>query len=333
MKAMMKQRWLKIIIVGVLLLGCGVVLTLLFNWPAMARTTAVYALPHSQTDETAVLGADTAQLAGDYSGVVQLEFVVAGVYSDTLAAPPPPAAGEPEPPDLGAIDLALSLSQDGSMVGGYVNLEKTLVFTETHTIQKDGAALKIGSYVNGSFDGTNLTLVSEQVATTLGGQPIQRQFRMSGAISVSDGSQISGEYRETLWGATHQPVTVLGTFTLQRPVWPTGEPETSNKVPDTVADAATTTPGAAVTINVLANDTDPDGDALAVTNVSRPQLGQATTNGQSVTYRSNPTFNGVDTFSYFVSDGKGGAAANSVTVTVSGDPTDYMIYLPVMVRK
>lgn len=330
----MKQRWLKITIVGVLLLGCGVVLTRMFSLPEMARTTAVYALPsQSQTGETAALEADTAQLAGDYSGVVQLEFVVAGVYSDTLAAPPPPAAGEPEPPDMGAIDLALNLSQDSSTVSGYVNLEKTLVFTETHTIPNGNTTLKIGPYVNGSFDGTNLTLVSEQVATTVGGQPVQRQFQMSGTISVSDGSQISGEYRETLWGATHQPVTVLGTFTLQRPVWPTGEPETSNKAPDTTADTATTTPGAAVTINVLANDTDADGDALTVTNVSRPQFGQATTNGQSVTYRSNPTFNGVDTFSYFVSDGKGGTAANSVTVTVSGETTNYMIYLPLAVRK
>jgi hypothetical protein len=333
MKAMMKQRWLKITIVGVLTLGCGVVLTLMFNLSDVAQPTAVYALHQLQTGETAALGADTAQLAGDYSGDVQLQFTVAGVYSDTLAAPPPPAAGTPEPPDLGAIDLALSLSQDGSTISGYVNLEKTLVFTDTHTIQKDGAALKIGPYVNGSFDGTNLTLVSEQVATTLSGQPIQRQFRLSGAISMSDGSQITGEYRETLWGATSQPVTVLGTFTLQRPVWPTGEPEPGNKAPDTAADTATTTPGTAVTINVLENDTDPNGDALTVTGVSRPQFGQATTNGQSVTYRSNPSFRGVDTFTYFVSDSKGGTAANSVTVTVSGEPGNYLIYLPLIVRQ
>ena len=330
---MMKYRWLRMIITGVLLLGCGVMLMFMFGLPEMAQQTAVYALPQSQTSTTVARETDTAQLAGDYNGEVQLQFTVAGVYSETLAAPPPPAVGEPEPPDLGAIDLALSLNQDGNTISGYVNLDKTLVFTETHTIPNGGTTLKIGPYVNGRFDGTNLTLVSEQVATTVGGQPVQRQFQMSGTISVSDGSQISGEYRETVWGITHQPVTVLGTFTLQRPVWPTGAPETGNKAPDTEADTAATTPGTAVTINVLANDTDPDGDALTVTSVSRPQFGQATTNGQTVTYRSNPTFRGVDTFSYFVSDGKDGVAANSVTVTVSGEATNYSIYLPLVVRK
>jgi hypothetical protein len=172
------------------------------------------------------------------------------------------------------------------------------------------------------------------VATTIGGQPIQRQFQLSGTISASDGSQISGEYRETLWGATHQPVTVLGAFTLQRTVFATGAPDMSNKAPDTVADTATTTQGTPVTINVLANDTDVNGDPLTITAVSNPQFGTAITNGQNVTYTPNAGFAGEDSFSYFVSDGHGNTTAGSVTVTIIGDgqPGSNTIYLP-LVRK
>lgn len=328
----MKQRWLKIIISGAFLFGLGLAMMLLFNGVKIAQPTAVFA--QQQTANSVTVKADTAQLAGDYRGTVDLQFVVAGVYSDTLAAPPPPAEGAPELPDLGAIDLALNLTQTNDAVSGYVNLDRTLVFLEAHTIPNGGSTLKIGPYVNGSFDGTNLTIVSEQVAATLSGQPIQRQFRLTGAIVASDGSQISGEYRETLWGATREPVTVVGTFMLQRPVFATGAPDPGNQAPDIVADSATTTRGISVTIDVLANDGDVDGDTLTITSVSKPQFGTATTNGQNVTYRPNVTFVGEDNFSYFVSDGQGNTAAGSVTVTVEpgNGPVSYESYLPLIMR-
>lgn len=323
----MNHKWLKIMMAGVLLLSLSALITLMFNLSEAAQSMTALA---SRSQTANAVEADAAPLAGDYSGEVQLQFTVAGVFSDTLVTPPPPAAGTPEPPDMGVIDLALNLSQNGAALDGYVSLEKTLVFTATHVIQKDGASLGIGPYVTGTFDGTNLTLVSEQVATTLNGQPVRRQFRLSGAISASDGSRISGEYRETLWGATHQPVTVLGAFTLQRTVFPTDAPEISNKAPETVADRATTAPGTAVTINVLANDMDVDGDPLAITTVSNPQFGIATTNGQDVTYTPTAGFAGEDSFSYFVTDGHGNTTAGSVTVTVGDQPNT--IFLPLARR-
>jgi hypothetical protein len=307
----MKNRWL-IAALGLLLAGGmgGLVLT---YWRVGSLPAAVGPMVAQAGGPLGAEQANAAQVAGDYSGVVNLQVTVAGVYSDTL--PTQPISGTP---DLGSIDLALSISQAGSVLTGYVNLDKTLVFTVEHTIQSGGAALKIGPYINGSFNGTNVILTSEKVATTLNGQTMQRQFRLTGAISQSDGSQITGQYRETVWGAARQPVTVIGAFTLQRPVFATGAPDTGNKAPQTLPDAASTAQGVAVTIHVLANDTDPDGDALTVTGVSKPQFGQATTNGQTVTYTPNPAFTGLDSFSYFVSDGKGGTAANSVTVTVNG---------------
>src|SRR5262245_50497896 len=171
---MMKHTWLKITIVGALMLSLAVMITPMFGVHGMARPTAALAL-QPQTIHAAAVAAGAAQLAGDYSGVVQLKFTAAGVYSDTLATPPPPAAGQPAPPDLGSIDLALKLSQNGSALSGYVSLDKTLVFTATHSIPNGGTTLKTGPNVSGSFNGTNLTLLSERVAATLSGQPIRRQ--------------------------------------------------------------------------------------------------------------------------------------------------------------
>jgi Bacterial Ig domain len=328
---MMKHKWLSITIAGALVLSLAVMITPMFGVRGMVRPTAALA-GQPQTINAAAVAASAAQLAGDYSGAVRLQFTAAGILSDTLATPPPPAAGQPEPPDMGTIDLALKLYQNSSTVSGYVSLDKTLVFTATHTIKNGNATIKTGPNVSGSFNGTNLTLISERVAATLSGQPIRRQFRLTGAISASDGSQISGQYRETIWGATHQPVTVVGAFTLQRPVFDVTAPDTSNKAPNTLADNAATPRGKAVTINVLANDSDPNGDALTITAVSRPQFGSATTNGQNVTYTPNVGFAGQDSFSYFVSDGHGNTTAGSVTVVVGGQLSGHVVYLPVLRR-
>jgi hypothetical protein len=313
----MKNKWF-ITALGLLLgMGMGGVGLTLFRVSGLSSAT--HQVPaQAQPAQVAAAQNSAAQVAGDYSGVVKLQFALVGVYSDTLATPQPPAAGTPAPPDLGSADLSLPLSQTGNALSGYVSLDKTLIFTVEHTIQNGGTTLKIGPYVNGSFDGANLTLTSERVATTLSGKPVQRQFRLTVAISQSDGSQLTGEYRETLWGAARQPVTIIGTFTLQRVVFDTTAPDMSNKAPDMAVDTATTTQGTAVTINVLANDADVNGDALTITAVSKPQFGTATTDGQTVTYTPNANFVGNDNFSYFVSDGKGGTAAGAVSITVNG---------------
>ena len=121
-------------------------------------------------------------------------------------------------------------------------------------------------------------------------------------------------------------------MTLQRPVFATGAPDTSNQAPNTVADNAATQRGEAVTINVLANDTDPNGDALTITAVSKPQFGAATTNGQNVTYTPKAGFAGQDSFSYFVSDGHGNTTAGSVTVIVGGQLEGHLIYVSLVRR-
>jgi len=82
-------------------------------------------------------------------------------------------------------------------------------------------------------------------------------------------------------------------------------------------DAATTNENTPVTVNVLANDSDVDGDPLSIIAVSTPTNGSVVVNADgTVTYTPNPDFNGVDSFTYTITDGKGATATATVKVTV-----------------
>ena len=337
----MQTKWSKLAIGVLLLAGCAAVLWALSHSlglrTAAAASAAGTLAPAAQAQAAAPAAA--AQIQGAYSGPVKLNVTVAGVYSDTLATPMPPDQGGPTLPDLGSIDLSLQLTPTGGVLTGYVNLDKTLIYSVEHTLGTGPTSVKIGPYVGGIFDGANFVLQSEKVGLVVSGRAVQRQFRLMGQLTSADGGQVAGEYRETLWGYAPAPVTVIGTFTLQRPGYGSPAPVAGSSRVDAVADTAVTAPGVPVTINVLANDTDANGSPLAITSVSKPQFGTATTDGKSVTYTPNGNFNGTDSFSYFVTSAGGGTAGSSVTVTVTGafvTPTpgpggqggDNSVYLP-----
>jgi Ca2+-binding RTX toxin-like protein len=92
----------------------------------------------------------------------------------------------------------------------------------------------------------------------------------------------------------------------------------ANQPPDAVNDTATATTEVPESIDVLANDSDPDGDALTVSAVTEPAHGTAviTDGGTTVTYTSDAAYTGADTFDYTIGDGNGGTDTATVNVTV-----------------
>jgi Ca2+-binding RTX toxin-like protein len=73
-----------------------------------------------------------------------------------------------------------------------------------------------------------------------------------------------------------------------------------------------------VDIDVRANDSDPDGDPLAVDSVTQPQHGSAAIEPDgTVRYTPGTGFEGPDSFTYTVGDGRGGTATASVSVDVA----------------
>jgi VCBS repeat-containing protein len=103
-----------------------------------------------------------------------------------------------------------------------------------------------------------------------------------------------------------------------------------NGVPDAVADTAATTEDAAVTLSVLGNDSDPDGDLLNIAAIDTSATkGWVTISGNSIVYNPGGAFDHLaagqsenDTFAYTISDGNGGMDTATVTVTVSGAAGD-----------
>ncbi|HEX6904788.1 MAG TPA: IPTL-CTERM sorting domain-containing protein, partial [Thermoanaerobaculia bacterium] len=91
--------------------------------------------------------------------------------------------------------------------------------------------------------------------------------------------------------------------------------------PTAVADAATVNEDSgANAIDVLANDTDPDGGAISVTSVTQGANGSVaiTGGGTGVTYTPNPNYCGADSFTYTLTPG-GSSATVTVTVTCVDD--------------
>jgi large repetitive protein len=82
-------------------------------------------------------------------------------------------------------------------------------------------------------------------------------------------------------------------------------------------DTATTPEDTPVVIDVLGNDTDPQGQPLTVTGASAPN-GTVTVNPDgTLSYTPNPNFNGPDTITYTVTDPDGNTDTATVTVDVT----------------
>ena len=130
--------------------------------------------------------------------------------------------------------------------------------------------------------------------------------------------------------ASQYGYTAAGAFTL---AWngANGAPEANDDTVETALDSL-------VRIDVLANDTDPDGDTLTVTTFDPPSEGTVdvdATNPNLLAYTPPTDFVGVSTFGYDVEDGQGGTDHATVSVyvgvpapspsplTISPSPVDF----------
>lgn len=93
-----------------------------------------------------------------------------------------------------------------------------------------------------------------------------------------------------------------------------------NDPPAARDDSASTQARQSVTIAVLDNDRDVDGDALEVGSVGSAGGGRVSTDGTRVTYSPDSGFDGTDTFTYRACDPAGACDSATVTVTVEAVP-------------
>ena len=108
--------------------------------------------------------------------------------------------------------------------------------------------------------------------------------------------------------------------------------EQVNTAPVAEDDEATTPENTAVTIDVLANDTDTDGDVLTLSITTDPSHGEAVIEADTtITFTPDDGFVGADSLIYQIDDGKGGIDEATVHLTVtsgSNAPTAPQITSP-----
>jgi hypothetical protein len=95
----------------------------------------------------------------------------------------------------------------------------------------------------------------------------------------------------------------------------------TNDEPTARNDAASVEEGRSVSINVLANDSDPEGRRLELASIGQPANGTASIGADgTILYTPRAGFAGTDVLSYFVSDGIDRDEAEVVITVVEGSP-------------
>jgi large repetitive protein len=179
-----------------------------------------------------------------------------------------------------AVDDTASVAEDGS----------ASIDVVANDIDPDGGALTVTTLGQPAHGSTSLAAdgTVTYVPTSNYNGPDSFGYTISDSIGFTDSATVA--------------VTVTAT----------------NDAPTAAADTGTTNEDTAVAINVVANDTDIDLDALTPSAVSAPDLGSAAIAPDGkIVYTPPPNYFGPDAFSYTVSDGHGGTASASVSVNVT----------------
>lgn len=174
-------------------------------------------------------------------------------------------------------------------------------------ISDDGrrAALTTSGYDNALQSvATTVTVLSLTSGQTVGETLTSKGFPHPPTTFSPDGTQISiVTYDGSFPGDTH-------VAKLEVP---------PNQAPVAVDDAVETAEDTTTTVDLTANDVDPDGDLLRAVIVSGPTNGSLLANGDGTfTYTPNPDFYGADSFTYAVTDGLATSSTATVAVNVSG---------------
>ena len=131
-----------------------------------------------------------------------------------------------------------------------------------------------------------------------------------GATDNSAGTNPGNEFSSIAWAAGNDFLGIYGSGADCRTT-----PTNTNPVANN--DTATVNEDSSVSINVLGNDTDADGDTLTIDTLTQGTYGSVSANGNQLTYTPNAGYSGSDSFTYTVSDGNGGSGTATVSISVT----------------
>lgn len=246
---------------------------------------------------------DPALVAGDSFTDASAGVTIATSWNDANGVAVDVTLG-PQPCVTATPTLSLAPS-----VGPWVAPGTTVSYTLTVT-NNDSAACNNTTVglTTGLPSGWSGTFTNNQLALAPG-ESVSTEVAVTSADTAGDGF-----YDVAITAATGaHDAAAIATYVVSAPV--------TNSAPTANNDSAATQESSPVVIDVLANDSDPDGDSLTLSAVAPGANGTATvnTNG-TITYQPKLGFVGTDSFVYTVSDGNGGSDSATVTVTVTATP-------------
>ena len=278
----------------------------------------------------------TATAGSDYTATSGTLTFAAGQISQTVNVPVlGDAAVEPDE------TLKLTLSAPSGATLANAQATGTIRNDDAGQVTPSGVAVTFkdtsdwGTGFNGEVDLANNTTAATgtwtlafdfagQISSFWNATPVSHvgnHFVVTGAswnATIAAGGTTSFGFGASPGGGTAAPTNFA--FTSNASTTPgggTGGGGTGSTLPVAVTDAATTAQGTPVIIPVLANDTDAAGNTLALASVTQGANGAVVANADgTVTYTPEAGFLGADTFTYVVSDGKGGTATGTVSVAV-----------------
>jgi len=160
----------------------------------------------------------------------------------------------------------------------------------------------------------SITATSTTYATVTNGMKVYRGTSLRFESVPDDG------YRIKDWeinGLSYGPTLAVELTFVSEDTTVTLEFEPINNAPVAVDDSATVNEDATVLVDVLANDTDVDGDTLSITSFTQGQYGSVTREGDSLRYAPNTEFREIDSFEYEINDGNGGTDTATVNIIVN----------------
>ncbi|WP_193388347.1 tandem-95 repeat protein, partial [Anaeromyxobacter sp. PSR-1] len=203
------------------------------------------------------------------------------------------------------------VDRDGQAASAQVSLEVTPVDSGAPVAAADAFSTAEDTVLAAADVLANDTILDGPPAVSLASQPAHgtATANADGTITYAPAANYAGPDAFTYRVTDRDGQAALAAVSVT--VTPVGDPPVARP------DAATAPAGGPpVVIAVLANDADPDGDALAVASVTQGAHGAVTVLADgTVEYLAAAGFAGADAFTYAVSDGTSTASA-TVAITV-----------------
>ena len=210
----------------------------------------------------------------------------------------------------GTPDFLVALSE--SLLKGFpVNRDPNNIFPPFRPDQIAIGLLTVASEGSGHMQYTEINQALDYLTK---GIPYGGQYILQQAGGYPDFGGIMG------WSINYDKSTNNYSFANNAYDYFYGSEPVPNRIPIAGNDDIETPINTAITINVLENDTDEDGDILTISTVNTPLNGTVEIVSSSIVYTPKTGFTGSDTFDYTVSDGNEGSASATVTITVNNDP-------------